>query len=133
MGFIKKYMMIFGPISSIFDFLTFYILYGVLHLNVASFQAGWFIESLGTQILVIYIIRTQKIPFLQSRPSKYLVYTTLGALVIAIILTTKGIGNFFGFSPLPAIAFLIIFGLVIIYLVIMEIVKQIFYKHLASK
>ena len=133
MHFIKKYMIVFGPISSVFDFLTFYVLYGVFHFNVASFQAGWFIESLGTQILVIYIIRTQKIPFLQSRPSKYLVYTTLSALAVAIVLTTKGIGNFFGFSPLPVAAFLIIFGLVITYLIIMEIAKQMFYKYLNAK
>ncbi len=133
MKFIKKYMIVFGPISSLFDFLTFYILYGVLHLNVATFQAGWFIESLATQILVIYIIRTQKIPFLQSRPSKYLVYTTLGALALGIILTTNGIGDFFGFSPLPIKAFLIIIVLVVAYLITMEIVKQLFYKHLATK
>jgi len=133
MKFIKKYMLVFGPISSLFDFLTFYILYGVLHLNVATFQAGWFIESLATQILVIYIIRTQKIPFLQSRPSKYLVYTTLGALALGVILTTNLIGDFFGFSPLPINAFLIIMVLVVAYLIIMEIAKQLFYKHLATK
>jgi len=133
MKFIKKYMVIFGPISSIFDFLTFYILYGVLHLNVATFQAGWFVESLATQILVIFIIRTQKVPFLQSRPSKYLVGAVLSALTLGIILTTDGIGSFFGFSPLPMIAFAAIFGLVIIYLLIMELVKQLFYKSLNSK
>lgn len=133
MKFIKKYMIIFGPISSIFDFLTFYILFGVLHLNVATFQAGWFIESLATQILVIYIIRTQKIPFLQSRPSKYLAYSTLGALALGIFLTTDGIGNFFGFSPLPVKVFIVIFVLVVIYLVLMELVKQLFYKSLKSK
>lgn len=133
MKFIKKYMIIFGPISSIFDFLTFYILFGVLHLNVATFQAGWFIESLATQILVIYIIRTQKIPFLQSRPSKYLVYSTLSALFLGVILTTDGIGDFFGFSPLPVKAFIAIFVLVIVYLLLMELVKQLFYKSLKSK
>ena len=133
MNFIKKYMIIFGPISSIFDFLTFYVLYGLFHFDVATFQAGWFIESLATQVLVIYIIRTQKIPFLQSWPSKYLVYTTLSAVVLGIILTTKGIGTFFGFSPLPLKAFAAIFALVIIYLILMELVKRVFYKHFAVK
>jgi len=132
-NFIKKYMLVFGPISSVFDLLTFYILFGVMHLSAATFQAGWFIESLATQTFVIYIIRTQKIPFLQSRPSKYLVMTTVGAVILSIILTQKGIGEFFGFSPLPWPALLIIFGLVIVYLIVMEFVKQIFYKHTAVK
>jgi len=122
-NFIKKYMIVFGPISSIFDLLTFYILFSIFHFNVAAFQAGWFIESLATQTLVIYIIRTQKIPFLQSRPSKYLVMTTLAAVGVGWLLTQKGIGEFFGFSPLPWYAILTIFALVIIYLILVEIAK----------
>ena len=133
MGFIQKYMIIFGPISSVFDLLTFYVLYVVFRFDVATFQAGWFIESLATQILVIYVIRTQKIPFLQSNPSKYLVYTTLGALLVGILITTEGIGRLFGFSPLPLNAFLVILAMVIVYLIVVEIVKQIFYKHLNMK
>lgn len=133
MGFIKKYMITFGPISSIFDFLTFYVLFGIFHFNVSTFQAGWFVESLATQVLVIYIIRTQKIPFLQSRPSKYLVATTLSAVVLGIILTSNGIGKFFGFSPLPFAAFMIILLLVIIYLVVMELAKHAFYKKVSLK
>ena len=132
-NFIKKYMIIFGPISSVFDFLTFYLLYGIFHFDVATFQAGWFIESLATQIFVIYIIRTQKIPFLQSKPSKYLLLSTIGAVLLGIVLTFRGIGEFFGFSPLPLIAFISIFVLVIIYLFAVEIVKQIFYKRMAIK
>ncbi|MFZ4632369.1 MAG: magnesium-translocating P-type ATPase [Patescibacteria group bacterium] len=133
MGFIKKYMIIFGPISSVFDLLTFYILFSVFHFNVATFQAGWFIESLATQTFVIYIIRTQKIPFIQSRPSKYLTITTLAAVGLGFLLTQKGIGEFFGFSPLPWYALLTIAGLVIVYLIIVEFVKQIFYKRMAVK
>ncbi len=132
-NFIKKYMVIFGPISSIFDLLTFYLLFAVFHFNVATFQAGWFIESLATQTFVIYIIRTQKIPFLQSRPSKYLVMTTLGAVLLGFLLTQKGIGEFFGFSPLPWYALLTIFALVIVYLLLVELVKQIFYKYTTVK
>lgn len=132
-GFIKKYMLVFGPISSIFDFLTFFLLYSVFHLNVATFQAGWFIESLATQILVIHIIRTQKIPFIQSRPSWPLLITTLAAVFLGFALTQKGIGTFFGFSPLPWPALLLIVVLVIIYLIIMEFVKRIFYSYTAIK
>lgn len=130
-GFIKKYMIVFGPISSLFDFLTFYVLFAVLHLNQGAFQAGWFVESLATQTLVIYVIRTQKIPFLQSRPSKALLATTLGAVIIGIILTMKGLGYIFGFEPLPVIAFLVIFGMVLIYLAMVELIKQQFYKRIA--
>jgi len=126
--FIKKYMMIFGPVSSLFDFLTFYVLFGVLHLSQGAFQAGWFVESLATQTLVVYIIRTKKIPFLQSRPSKFLAATTLGAVALAIVLTSKGIGFIFGFTPPPLIAFGTIFILVISYLFMMELIKQWFYK-----
>lgn len=133
MSFIKKYMIIFGPISSVFDFLTFYVLFGLYHFNASTFQAGWFVESLATQIFVIYVIRTQKIPFLQSRPSKYLLLSTLAAVLLGIILTFKGLGEFFGFSPLPLGAFLIIFGLVVVYLFTVEIVKQMFYKRMAVK
>ena len=132
-NFIKKYMIIFGPISSIFDLLTFYILFAVFHFNVSTFQAGWFLESLATQTLVIYIIRTQKIPFLESRPSKYLLLTTLGAVGLGWLLTQKGIGEFFGFSPLPWYAVLTIFILVIIYLFMVEFVKQLFYKKMTVK
>jgi len=126
--FIKKYMMVFGPISSLFDFLTFYVLFGILHLSQGAFQAGWFVESLATQTLVIYVIRTRKIPFLQSRPSKLLLATTLGAVGLGVILTMKGLGSIFGFEPLPLVAFLAIFAIVLIYLVMVEIVKQRFYK-----
>lgn len=133
MNFIKKYMVVFGPISSIFDLLTFYILFAIYHLNVATFQAGWFIESLATQTFVIYIIRTQKIPFIQSRPSKYLTLTTVGAVLLGFLLTQKGIGEFFGFSPLPWYALLTIVGLVTVYLILVEIVKRIFYKRMEVK
>jgi len=133
MGFIKRYMIIFGLISTVFDLLTFYFLFTIFHLNEGTFQAGWFIESLATQILVVYIIRTQKIPFIQSRPSKTLTFATLGILAIGLIITLDGIGSFFGFDPLPLNAYLIIAALVIIYLLIVEGVKQLFYKKLENK
>ena len=126
--FIKKYMLVFGPISSLFDFLTFYILFSVMHLSGGAFQAGWFIESLATQTLVIYVIRTQKIPFLQSKPSKFLLATTLGAVILGMILTLKGIGYLFGFKPLPLGTFAAILGMVILYLIMVEGVKRLFYK-----
>jgi len=132
-GFIKKFMIVFGPISSLFDFATFYVLYGVFSFGAATFQAGWFVESLATQIFVIYVIRTQKIPFIQSRPSKYLLMTTLAAVLLGWFLTLRGIGFLFGFQPLPWPALLIIFGLVVVYLFVVEGAKQIFYKRMTVK
>ncbi|MFA4942079.1 MAG: magnesium-translocating P-type ATPase [Patescibacteria group bacterium] len=125
---IKRFMIIFGPISSVFDILTFVILYFIFKAPEATFQAGWFVESLATQILVIHIIRTRRIPFLQSRPSKYLLLSTLSAVALGVIITMPLIGSFFGFNPLSPQIFLTITILVIIYLLVVEGVKQLFFK-----
>jgi len=125
---IKRFMIIFGPISSVFDILTFIILFFIFRTPEATFQAGWFVESLATQVLVIHIIRTRWIPFLESRPSKYLLLSTVGVVLLGVILTMPFIGGFFGFDPLTPQIFLTIFGLVLIYLLVVEGVKQLFFK-----
>jgi Mg2+-importing ATPase len=125
---IKRFMIIFGPISSVFDILTFVILFFVFKAPEATFQAGWFVESLATQVLVIHIIRTRRIPFLQSRPSKYLLLSTIGIVILGSILTMPFIGSFFGFNPLTPQIFLTIAALVLVYLLIVEGVKQLFFK-----
>ena len=121
-------MLVFGPVSSLFDFLTFFFLYSIFHLSGSNFQTGWFIESLATQVFVIYIIRTRKIPFLQSRPSSYLLITTLGIVVAGTMIATTPLAKIFGFSPLPAGILMIVFGLVIIYLLLVEMVNRAFYR-----
>ena len=78
--FIKKFMYFFGPISSIFDFLTFFVLFYLFSASEGIFQTGWFMESLATQVLVVHIIRTRQIPFIQSRASKYLLGSTFALL-----------------------------------------------------
>jgi len=133
MKFIKYFMVIFGLISSVFDILTFILLFGFFGLKNSIFQSGWFIESLLTQTLVIYIIRTRKIPFLQSRPSKYLLASTLLIISFGIIIISTKIGNFFGFGDLPWTALIYIFVLVLIYLLIVEAAKQIFYRLLHTR
>jgi len=125
---IKRFMIIFGPISSVFDILTFIILFFIFRTPEATFQAGWFVESLATQVLVIHIIRTRRIPFLESRPSKYLLLSTVGVMLLGVILTMPFIGGFFGFDPLTPQIFLTIFSLVLIYLLVVEGVKQLFFK-----
>jgi len=127
MKFIRKFTFIFGPISSLFDILTFILLYNVFHFSGSQFQTGWFIESLLTQVLVIFIIRTNQNP-LKSRPSKYILLTSLLALFIGFTLISPLFAKYIGFSLLPINVLLSIFALVFIYLIVVETVKKIFYK-----
>ena len=85
-GFIRQFMLIFGPISSIFDFLTFGIMLWVFHAGPALFQTGWFVESLATQTLVIFVIRTRRVPFFRSRPSVPLALAAVGIITIGAVL-----------------------------------------------
>jgi Mg2+-importing ATPase len=127
---IYHYMLIFGLTSSLFDFATFYLLYKYFHLTEAQFRTGWFMESLATQILVVFIIRTNHIPFLQSKPGKYLVASVLICLAIGWILPYTGFASHIGFQPLPANALAGIIILVFIYLITAELVKRFIYHRL---
>lgn len=130
--FIKKFMVFIGPISSLFDYLTFAIMWFVFsattHNAQAIFNTGWFLESLTTQTLVIYVIRTNKIPFLQSNPSKPLLITTISVLVFAFALVNSKFGAYLGFAPLPWLFYLILFFILVVYLVLVQIVKTWFLK-----
>ncbi len=126
--FIREYMITFGIISSIFDFLTFGAMFYIFKLPPHGFQTGWFIESLATQVFVIYIIRTRKIPFLQSRPSGWVLSTTLLAVMAAFIVPFLPLATYFNFLPLPFKTLGSIILLVAVYLVIVQIVKQRFYR-----
>jgi len=103
------------------------LLYNVFHFSGSQFQTGWFIESLLTQVLVIFIIRTNQNP-LKSRPSKYILLTSLLALFIGFTLISPLFAKYIGFSLLPINVLLSIFALVFIYLIVVEMVKKIFYK-----
>jgi Mg2+-importing ATPase len=125
--FIRSYMLTFGLLSSLFDFLTFGLLYFVYHLNEHQFQAGWLMESFATQIFVIYIIRTKKIPFLQSRPSSALALSTI--LTVLFIWSTPftPLASLLKLEPVPGRVVMIIIAFVFAYLLLVEIVKHIFY------
>jgi len=131
--FIRKYMLTFGLVSSVFDFLTFALLYYIFHLTEAQFQTGWFIESIATQVFVIYVIRTKKIPLIQSRPSRLLLINTLVAVSLAWLLPLTPIAAYFGLQPLPGLILTLIAILVAVYLVLVQFTKQVFYKHLKLK
>ena len=86
MKFIRRFMSVFGPVSSIFDFLTFWIMLSLLHAGHAEFRTGWFVESIATQTLVVYVIRTRRIPFFKSRPSLPMLLVPTGAALVGAIL-----------------------------------------------
>lgn len=123
-----RYIIAFGIVSSIFDFLTFYLLYGVFHMNASQFQTGWFIESIATQVLVIFVIRTKRIPFWKSIPGKWVMASTIGVVSLAWIIPYTSLGLILGFTPLPPILMISIFGLVLVYLLVAEISKYFFYR-----
>ncbi|WP_020485185.1 magnesium-translocating P-type ATPase [Methylomonas sp. MK1] len=127
MNFIRNFMLVIGPISSAFDFLTFYILLTILKADEALFQTGWFVESLCTQVLVIFIIRTRGNPF-KSRAHPLLVATSLSIALIGAILPFTPLGSYFGFVPPPAQFYLILAAMAVSYLFVVELAKRGFYS-----
>jgi P-type Mg2+ transporter len=131
-NFVRKFMLTVGPISSIFDFLTFFVMIKVFHAGEALFHTGWFIESMATQVLVIFIIRTSKNP-LKSRPNPWLTLCSLLVVALAVLLPFTPLAGFLGFVAPPPTFFVVLVGMVILYLLIVEQVKQWFYKRYASR
>jgi Mg2+-importing ATPase len=127
MAFIRNFMLCLGPVSSLFDFLTFYLLLHVLQANETLFHTGWFIESLATQVLVIFIIRTRRNPF-WSRPSRLLTVTSLTVVGVAISLPLTPLGVYLGFVPPPPLFFVLLSSMVTVYLFTVEGVKRWFYR-----
>ncbi len=127
MGFVRNFMLVIGPVSSVFDFLTFYVLLAVLQADEKLFQTGWFVESLCTQVLVIFIIRTRGNP-LKSRAHPLLTATSLAVVAIAMVLPFTPIGAYFGFVAPPARFYFILGGMVLVYLCIVELAKRGFYR-----
>jgi len=120
---IKKYMFFYGPISSLYDFATYGIMYWVFSARNGLFQTGWFVESLITQILVVFVIRTSRTPFWKSRPSLALVLGCLGILAVAVVIPYLKVGKAIGFVPLPPGYFVVLLILAATYLGLVEVVK----------
>ncbi|MCK9380037.1 MAG: magnesium-translocating P-type ATPase [Sulfuritalea sp.] len=131
MNFVRNFMLVIGPISSLFDFLTFYIMLVVLQADEKLFQTGWFVESLCTQVLVIFIIRTRGNP-LKTRAHPLLTITSLAVVAVAVCLPFTPVGTYFGFVPPPARFYFILGGMVLVYLFIVELAKQGFYRWAAT-
>jgi P-type Mg2+ transporter len=120
---IRDFMIFIGPISSIYDFLTFWLMLVVLKASQPLFHTGWFVESLATQTLVLFIIRTAGNP-LRSRPSRPLTITTIVIVVIGTLLPYTPLAGPLGFTPLPAIYYLFLLGTIVTYLLLVEVGKR---------
>jgi len=130
-GLIRNFMVFVGPISSIFDFLTFYVLLHFLHASQAQFHTGWFIESLATQTLVVFVIRTSKNP-LRSRPSIPLLTTCLAVVSVGMYLPFSPLAALLGFTPLPLSYFAFVAIATLIYLLLVKMVKRVLLHRIAS-
>jgi Mg2+-importing ATPase len=121
---IQRFMLIFGPISSLFDFVTFGLLLLVLGENARAFHTGWFIESLFTQVLVVLVIRTRRSPFWGSRPSPQLLTAVVAALAAAVLIPLSPLGDVLGFVALPIAFWLLLAPVVATYLLLVELAKR---------
>jgi P-type Mg2+ transporter len=129
MAFIRNFMLVLGPVSSVFDFLTFWVMLTVFRAHQALFQTGWFVESLATQVLVIFVIRTRGNPLRGSRPSRLLAVTSLAVVAIGALIPFTPFAAGLGFVPPPAKFFLILAGMVAVYLAGAQAIKAWFYRH----
>ena len=127
-GFVRRFMMVFGPGSSLFDFATFFVMIKVLNASHSEFRTGWFVESLATQTLVIFLIRTRRIPFLRSKPSLPMLITPVASALVGAVLPFTPIAHFLGFTALPFAFFLILVGMIGTYLILIEFAKSRFYS-----
>ena len=130
-GLIRRFMIYVGPISSVFDFLTFYVLLHFFHATEASFHTGWFVESLATQTLVLFVIRTAGNP-LRSRPSLPLIATCLTSVAVGIFLPFSPLAALLGFTRLPMPYFVFLAAATVTYLFMVEGAKRLLLRHGAN-
>jgi len=127
--FIRRFMTFFGPISSLYDFLTFAVMLWVFDAHASLFRSGWFAESLATQALVVFVIRTRRVPFVRSAPSTALLVTTLAVSAVGLALPFSPLAHALGFRALPALFLAILVGMIATYLALAELGKAFFYRH----
>ena len=132
LGFIRRFMLFFGPVSSLFDFITFAVMLSIFHAGPAEFRSGWFVESLATQSLVIFVIRTRRTPFLRSRPGLVLSVTTLVVVVVGGLMPYSPFAHRLGFTGLPSAFFGVLAAMVVGYLALVEFAKREFFRHVWS-
>ena len=126
--YIKKFILFIGPISSIFDFVTFGVLLFIFHASQPLFTTGWFLESLLTQTLVIHIIRTGKIPFIESKPSQFLMFTSIYIITMGLVIPFTPLGQYFKFVLPPPSFFAALAIIITSYLLLVQFVKSWFIR-----
>ena len=123
---IQRFMFGLGPISSLYDFLTFGVMLWIFQAGPELFRAGWFIESLATQTLVIFVIRTAGNPF-KSRPSRPLLATVIGGVLAGLVVVVSPLGGLLGFVALPPLFFVVLVLMIVTYLGLVQVLKRRFY------
>jgi Mg2+-importing ATPase len=126
LGFIRRFMIIFGLLSSVFDYLTFAVLLFIMHVHEKQFQTGWFVESVVSAILIVLVVRT-RLSFLKSLPGKYLSVATILVLIFVLILPVTPVAAWFGFVTLPFKYYGLMLLVILIYLISAETAKRWFY------
>ena len=126
-GFIERFMLAFGPASSLFDLLTFALMLGVFHAGPSTFRSGWFVESICTQSLVIFVIRTRRVPFFHSRPSRPLLIGSLSTAAVGALIPLSPFAHVLGFGPLSPAFYLALLLMVVAYLTLTELIKTRFF------
>src|SRR5512136_425176 len=126
-GFIRRFMLVFGSLSSLFDYATFAVLIWLMKANQQSFQTGWFIESILSACVVVFAVRT-RLPFTRSQPSRAMLAVTGMVILITLWLPYSPLAALLGFTPLPVPYLLVIFGIVALYFVSAELTKRWFYR-----
>jgi Mg2+-importing ATPase len=129
--FIRKLMLVFGILSSVFDCLTFGVLIW-LGATMEQFRTGWFIESVVSASLIVLIVRSRR-PFFQSRPSKLLAAATGAVVVAAFLMPHFPLAPLLGLTPMPPKFYAIVAAIVLLYVIAAEIAKRIFYRAAARK
>ena len=127
-NFVRNFTLFFGPFSSLYDFLTYGIMLFIFQAPAALFQSGWFVESFWTEVLVIFVIRTRRIPFVTSRPGKWLTILTLSCVAVGTIVPFTRLGAFLGFTALPVHYWLLLVLMVATYLLLVDAGKVFFYR-----
>jgi P-type Mg2+ transporter len=125
--FIRNFMIVFGILSSVFDYIAFGVLIFVLHSPMELFRTGWFVESVLSASLIVLVIRSRR-PFFKSFPGKYLIFATVVIVVATLILPFTSLGKLFGFAQ-PSLLVLVLMAIIVVFYILMgEVVKRIFYK-----
>ena len=126
-GFIRRFMLVFGLLSSVFDYATFATLMWIIKANEQTFQTGWFVESVLSAGIVVFAVRT-RLPFIHSKPSRTMMAITAAVILITLYLPYSSLAGLLGFVPLSLPLLLIIFSIVALYFLSAELIKRWFYR-----